>query len=537
MASKILFFLFSILLSMVGTKALAYDIKVENADGVTIYYNYINDGKELEVTCYGYSGSVVIPEEVTYMNRSRKVTSIGENAFDGCSELTSVTIPNSVTSIGKSAFYYCMKLTSISIPNSVTSIGVSAFQHCINLTSVTIPNSVTSIGDVAFAGCTSLTSVTIGTSVTSIGEGAFNGCSGLTSVTIPNSVTSIGDYAFFFCTGLTSVTISNSITSIGAQTFCYCTSLTTVTIPNNVTSIGDYAFSSCSGLSSVTIGTSVTSIGEGSFIVCSGLTSVTIPNGVTSIGDYAFENCTGLTSVTIPNSITSIGESAFSGCDIPEVISKIENPFNIDANTFSNNTYLNATLSVPAGTIGKYKATEGWKKFVFIEEGNGNNPSDKDKCEKPTISYTNGKLTFNSATEGAICQSTITDSDIKTYSSNEVQLGVTYEISVYATKAGYENSETVTATLCWIDVEPRTEGVTNDVANVRAVAIMIQNEGGLLTINGADDNASIAVYDLNGIQVGSAISNNGVAYVNTNLCRDSIAIVKIGNKSVKVIIK
>ena len=181
MATKKLFFLFSILMNMAVTKALAYDFSAENTDGVTIYYYYINDATELAVTYANanynsYSGSIVIPEEVTYMNRTRKVTSIGKNAFRYCNLLTSITIPNSVTNIGSYAFANCTGLTSIAIPNSVTNIGSYAFQNCNALTFVTIPNSVTSIGEWAFYNCSSLTSVTIPNSVTSIGEAAFSNC-------------------------------------------------------------------------------------------------------------------------------------------------------------------------------------------------------------------------------------------------------------------------------------------------------------------------------------------------------------------------
>ena len=158
---------------------------------------------------------------------------------------------------------------------------------------------------------------------------------------------------------------------------------------------------------------------------------------VTAIGWRAFFYCRGLTSVTIPNSVTSIGGKAFDVADIPTVISLIENPFSIAGKTsyertFSLNTFNNATLYVPKGTIDKYKATNGWKDFLFIEESDTPpTPPTPEKCEKPTIGYSNGKLTFKSATEGAVCQSTITNADIKSYSGNEVQLGVTYDISVY----------------------------------------------------------------------------------------------------------
>ena len=193
-----------------------------------------------------------------------------------------------------------------------TTIGNNAFQYCTSLTSVTIPNSVKSIGNNAFQGC-DMTSVTIGNSVTNIGVRAFATCTSLTSVTIPNSVTSIGGYAFGGCTSLTSVTIGNSVTSIEGQVFQSCTSLTSVTIGNSVTSIGDRAFQDCTSLTSVIIPNSVTSIVSEAFSRCSGLTSVTIGNSVTSIGNKAFQNCTSLTSiVSLATTAPTIGSNTFN---------------------------------------------------------------------------------------------------------------------------------------------------------------------------------------------------------------------------------
>ena len=449
---------------------------------------------------------------------------------------------------------------AVVIPPSVVYEGVTcnviliangAFYDCTSLTSITIPNGVISIGENAFNGCTSLTSIAIGNSVTSIGGWAFSGCTSLTSITIPNSVTSIAEYAFYSCTSLTAVYISDiaawckidfhdSVSNpliYAHHLYLNGEEIKDLVIPNSVTNIGQLAFWGCSCLTSITIPNSVTSIDSGAFYGCSSLTSITIPNSVTSIGSSAFCNCSSLTSITIGSGIQSIESIVFADCpDLNHVYCHAVNVPNTNYNNVFEGSYPQyATLHVPDESVESYRNKFPWSLFgtiVGLSGGGGSN-----NCAKPTISYQSGKLMFNSATAGATCLYSITDSDIKSGSGNEVQLTVTYHVSVYATKVGMENSDVATATLCWIDKEPVINTDINNVAEFAAKAVLIQSEGGTLTIQGADDGTPVSVYTSAGIQTGSAISKNGVAIISTNMQPGSIAIVKIGSKSVKVVIK
>ena len=224
------FVMLVVLMLMTTSSAMAQEPKFEVIDG----FRYLLDSGTKTATLLPkmegkYSGDIIIPEKVKGNDGVEYVvTSLGASCFEGCSGLTSITIPSSVTSLSESCFKGCSGLTSITIPSSITSLGESCFSGCSGLTSITIPSSITSLG-----------------------ESCFSGCRGLTSITIPSSVTSLGASCFWDCRGLTSITIPSSVTSLGENCFAYCTSLTSITIPSSVISFSWGCFYGCSGLETV----------------------------------------------------------------------------------------------------------------------------------------------------------------------------------------------------------------------------------------------------------------------------------------------
>jgi len=239
--------LFVTLLCMTGMQTYAHDIEVKNGDGVTIYYNYFNNGDELQVTFRGdsyndysdrYTGNVVIPESVTYQGKTCSVTSIDGGTFQNCKGLTSVILPNTISSIGGAAFYGCSGLTSITIPKSVMQITVDAFDWCTGLESIIVES-----GNTVFDSRENCNAI-----IETAKDELYIGCK---KSTIPNSIKSIYLCAFESCYGLTSIVIGNGVTSIGIRAFYSCEDLTSLTIGSSVTSIGKWAFRSCYALADV----------------------------------------------------------------------------------------------------------------------------------------------------------------------------------------------------------------------------------------------------------------------------------------------
>ncbi|MBO4508007.1 MAG: leucine-rich repeat protein [Spirochaetaceae bacterium] len=410
------------------------------------------------------------------------LTSLSDNAFQGCDNLTSITLPASVTSISNTAFSGCSDLvsinvpagnsdyssangvllnnngttliccpegkTSVSVPSTVTSIGNNAFNGCTGLESIVIPDSVTSVGTGVFNGCTNIESVTLPgtlnqtsiqnalsslptnnavssydievtnittddqisslktalsnsgkyvdlslencTGLTSLPNNAFKNCDKLTSISLPSSVTSIRYSAFSGCSALRSISIPSSVTSIGENAFSDCRALQSITIPSSVTSIGNDAFRGCSKLQSITLPDSVTLIGYGAFSYCralqsinvssdnnyfssvdgvlfnknrttligcpGGKTSITIPESVTSIGDSAFYGCSKLQSITLPDSVTSIGNDAFFVCEALQSITLPDSVTSIGSYAFSGCSKLQSITLPDSVTLIGYGA-------------------------------------------------------------------------------------------------------------------------------------------------------------------------------------
>ncbi len=326
-----------------------------------LYFNLDRLNLEAEVTSMPsgkYSGNIVIPTSVVYNSNTYTVIGIGERAFDSCSGLTAITIPNGITQIGDFAFTDCTSLTSVTIPESVTTLGYGGtFQRCTNLRSVqwnavSCELKANSPGNhySPFQNLDNLTSFTFGEQVRVIPESLCIGMTGLTSVTIPEGVTSLG---------------------LGG-TFQHCTNLKSVqwnaircTVLENEKGDGSFypPFHNLDNIKSFTFGEKVEVISASVCFGLSGLTSITIPETVTAIERIAFRQCTGLTTIRIPSGVTRMGVRVFADCTgLTSITCEALVPPTLDETAF-----LNVNRSIPlyvhCPSAKAYKAAEQWNEF------------------------------------------------------------------------------------------------------------------------------------------------------------------------------
>ena len=354
---------------------------------------------------------------------SEGVTSIGEYAFEECTNVTSISIPGSVTELNEYCFSACVSMKNITIPQSVTRIADGVFDACEKLTDIYyggtdaswkhitswnagLGNNVRIHSTGVFTGkcgdnltwkidnnevltisgtgripdyndpssggnntapwygyAYQIKKVVLGSGVQNIGNNAFAGCYGMTDITIPDGVTSIGDSAFDWCSALTEISIPGTVSSIGDSAFYGCSALTEISIPGTVSSIGDSVFSGCSALTEISIPDTVSSIGDSAFSRCSALTEISIPSTVSSIGSYAFSGC-ALREVEIPQGITSIQTRTFQYCTQLTKITIPDSVTSVEICAFDNCPVLKTVY---------YGGTEAQWEGMYVDNYAGNN--------------------------------------------------------------------------------------------------------------------------------------------------------------------
>lgn len=309
----------------------------------------------------GGFANIVIPASVKaitgYVDMTNtsgsQTTGTNHGAFENMASLTNVTFAsNNVTRIGAQAFKGCSNLATISLPSSVSYIGTSAFEGCNKLNTINLQN-VSYIGNSAFKSAFSsipTSSVELNVEKANyVGQEAFSGTSGLKTINFNNNTVlqTVANSAFLN-SGITSLDLSQAtkLLTIGNSAFQGCSSLTEVKVPKSLKEFGTTTtnnrkttsiFNNCTSLTTIDLSsTQVTSLPDNLFNGCSSLSNVKLPAGLTEIGETAFQNTTSLKTIEIPSSVTTLGGSAFSRSGLTAIDLSATKVPTIQGGTFEN---------------------------------------------------------------------------------------------------------------------------------------------------------------------------------------------------------
>ena len=349
-----------ILMSMVGIKVFAYDIAVKNNDGVTIYYNYINNGKELAVApkssgSASYQDDVIynIPQTVTIEGTEYPVTKIEESAFLK-SKVVFLTIPEGIKNIGKDAFSQCAQLKSVKIPDSVTG-ELNCFYGCEMLTSIEIGENITKIGNRAFVGCKKLEKIVFPDKVAEVNVTAFNDCNSLTTLSFGSGISKFTYTSSKWqnCNSLNKIIIRDLSAWCRADFVIDSGANSYYTSP--ISKAGYIYSDENTRIKNLIIPNGISSIKRGSFLGCIGIESVTIPNSVTTVEDFAFYGSKNIKKIIFGKSVNYIGRDNFRECtNLGTIICLSEIPPSLyHESVFYESKNIN--LFVPKGCVSAYK--------------------------------------------------------------------------------------------------------------------------------------------------------------------------------------
>ncbi|MCH5222340.1 MAG: leucine-rich repeat protein [Muribaculaceae bacterium] len=343
-----------------------------------INYTILNDNAQTCMTKAGsesspgndVNGDVVIPQMVSYENKSYSVVSIGNYSF-AHTNIDSMILPNSIIEIGHDAFNGS-EIISIEFNDGLKIINNDAFIDCTNLQSVTLPNTLNSLGDRAFMNCISLENIQLSNALKLLSNYVFAGCNALKSIKLPDSITDMGHdggggHCFSNCTNLNSVELSKNLEYIGWQVFQGCTSLVSIDIPDSVTVIQYAVFAGCTSLKNVRLSNSITDFAGSLFEGCTSLEYIEIPSSVRFMNGHMFSGCTSLKTVKLLPQLSSLGTNLFKDCNnLNDLYLWSTTPPSCDLSTFMNVSLAGVILHVPIGTKKIYEDADTWKNFSEI---------------------------------------------------------------------------------------------------------------------------------------------------------------------------